>query len=188
MILILSVAVVGVVAYAFLNEGLLTAVTMCANVVLAGLAAFGFYEPLADELEKALAGSILDGCEDALSLSLVFCAVMGVLRLATNNLAHTEIELPARAQQALSAVAGATAGYLLAGFLVCMVATLPLPEKFLGYDGPWSPDEPAQRKILPPDRVWLALMHHAGLGPFAAEGKTFDQEGTWPLRYARRRA
>ena len=188
MILLLTFATIGIVVYAFLNEGLLTAIAMCVNVMLAGLVAFSFHEPMADELEKFLAGSVLEHCEDALCLVLLFCGTIGLLRLATNNLAHTEMELPALFQQIASAVVASVGGYLLAGFLVCVLSTLPIGERFFGYEGPWNADEPAQRKILPPDRVWLALMHRAGLGPFSTGEGTFDPEGTWPLRHARRRA
>jgi hypothetical protein len=40
---------------------------------------------------------------------------------------------------------------------------------------------------MPSDRVWLALMHRAGLYAFANDTETFDPHGTFELRYARYR-
>lgn len=195
MIAILTLLVTAAVAYALVREGLLTAVTMLVNVVLAGLVAFNFYEPISDELEKMLVGTFLEKTEDALVLTLLFTGALGVLRVATNNLANQELDLPALPQQIATALVGAVTGYLLAGFLTCMVSTLPLPEKFLGYE---AADESPLRRYLPADRVWLGMMYHAGAGPFSQgqatpEGlpatlpATHDPEGSFPLRYARLR-
>jgi len=110
------------------------------------------------------------------------------LRVVTHNLANTEMGLAAIVQQVGSVAVGLVSGYLLAGFLVCMLQTLPWSEKFLGFDSSVDPQGSAIRRVMPPDRVWLALMHRAGAGPFSNEGATtFDPEGTYELRYARQR-
>jgi hypothetical protein len=189
MILFLSIAVMLAVAYVYFREGILTAVTMLVNVFIAGLVAFNFYEPLADGLESMFAGSFLEKTEDALALFGLFAGSLGLLRLATHNLATSELGLPALGQQVGAGVVGLLTGYLLAGFLVCMLQTLPWGEKFLGFD-PDAPQAGAQpmRRVLPPDRVWLALMHRAGAGPLSeSTPNVFDPEGTFELRYARLR-
>src|SRR3954466_14948913 len=88
-----------IVAYCFFREGVLTSICMTVNVFLAGLVAFNFFEPLAGELESTFSGSFLEGCEDALCLSVLFALTLGVLRVITHNLANAEVELPALAQQ-----------------------------------------------------------------------------------------
>ncbi len=93
---------------------------------------------------------------------------------------------------------GLVAGYLVAGFWTCVLQTLPWHENFLGFQ-PRLEAESAWRTYLPPDRVWLALMRHAGAGPFTwkridpnAESiydqfSTFDPDATFELRYQRYR-
>jgi hypothetical protein len=188
MILVLSLAVVAIAAYARVREGLLTALTLLINVLLSGLVAFNYFEPVAAELHKAFKGSFLDGYEDALALFALFAAPLALLRVVCNNLAPAELDLPALPQQIASAAVGGLTGYLLAGFLVCAMQTLPWGERFLGFDATVEPQGSAIRRVMPPDRVWLALMHRAGAGPFSNEGATtFDPDGTFELRYARQR-
>ena len=55
------VLIMAVIAYAFWREGPLTAFAMCANVLVAGLLAFNFWEPVAEALDSGFSGSFLDG-------------------------------------------------------------------------------------------------------------------------------
>jgi hypothetical protein len=188
MILIFAVLIMVAVAYSQIREGILTAVTTLFNIILAGLVTFMLFEPLAEELGKMMAGSVFDQMEDAIAMFVLFAAALGGLRLATNNLANQDLEMPALPQQIGTAIIGLIAGYFLAGFLVVMVSTMPIQENFLGYEAGVQDGEPAVRRYLPPDRVWLALMQHAGKPPgLGYGGKTFDPEGTFPLRYAKKR-
>lgn len=188
MILFLSLGVIGAVAYAASREGLLTALTGLVNVLLSGLVAFNFFEPLAEQLESVFRGTMLDGFEDGTALFALFSITLAVLRVTTNNLASQELDLPAMVQQVSSIGVSVLTGYLLAGFLVCMVQTLPLNERFLGFDASVEPNVSGLRQVLPPDRVWLAMMNRAGRMPFSQEdASTFDPEGTFELRYAKGR-
>jgi hypothetical protein len=188
MLFLLCAALSLAVAYAYFREGLMTAVTMMINVLLAGLITFNFYEPLAAEMESALAGSFLAGFEDALCLFGLFTLSLGALRAITHNLASSELALPPAVQQGGAALFGLLTGYLVVGFLMCLLQTLPLNDKFLGFESQVDPGGPGLRRVLPPDRVWLALMHRAGAGPFAQGAPSpFDPEGTFELRYARLR-
>jgi len=191
------------VAYAYLREGMFTACAMCINVFAAGLIAFNFWEPLADLLDPTLSETFLAGYEDALCLVILFCLTLGLLRLATNNMAHKEIEYPPAVLRGGAAAFGMVTGYLVSGFLVCVLQTLPWHQNFMGfqYDYPKDSPTPAVRKVLPPDRVWLALMHRAGAYAFAnnqVEGAddqqspyerylTFDRDCNFELRYGRYR-
>src|SRR5438128_1077079 len=115
MLIFLTVAIMIAVAYCFVREGVLTALCMTVNVVLAGVVAFEFFEPLADEMESMVKDTFLDGTEDALCLALLCAVTLGVLRAVTNNLASSELRLHPRGQQAAAAVLGLLCGYLLAG-------------------------------------------------------------------------
>src|SRR5262245_20252220 len=76
----------------------------------------------------------------------------------------------------------------------------------MGFEPEYRPSAPAAalRKVLPPDRVWLAMMQRAGAYPFANNEEkpggvlsgdgapvdryvTFDKQGSFSLRYARLR-
>jgi hypothetical protein len=188
MLILLTLAVMLIVAYSYFREGMLTALTMLVNILLAGVVTFNFFEPLANALESSFEGSFLAGFEDAICLFGLFAASLGLLRLVTNNLANHELQLPAMAQQIGASLVGLVAGYLLAGFLFCMVQTLPLPEKFMDFDYEAESGGAKLRRFVPPDRVWLALMSKIGAGPLSqSDAVTFDPEATFELRYARLR-
>jgi hypothetical protein len=198
MLAFFSILMMLVVAYAHWREGLFTAVTMCVNVFLAGLIAFNFFEPLAELLDAAFARSYLHGYEDFLVLLLLFSATLIALRTVTNNLSSTQIEFQPLPQQFGGALVGLITGYLLSGILVCMLETLPWHESFIDFELRRG-DEPAVRSYLPPDRMWLAMMHNAGAGAFCrgevnptAESDydrypTFDRDGKFEMNYLRYR-
>jgi hypothetical protein len=206
----LTLLIMLAVAYAQLREGLFTACTMFCNVLLAGLIAFNFWEPLADSLESVFSGTFLNGYEDAVCLVFLFCLSLGVLRAATNAMSRTQIRFPEFVQRGGGVLFGLLTGYLVSGFLVCTLQTLPWSENFMSFNPNYERgSESSARQILPPDRVWLAIMHragayafsskedpNAGAGGFAAGSAqdpyvrryiTFDKYGTFELRYARYR-
>jgi hypothetical protein len=189
MLLFFTLAVMGVVAYAASREGLLTAITSLANVMISGLIAFNFFEPIANELEEMLRGTFLAGFEDAVALFVPFAATLGLLRVVTNNLANTDVELPALLGQVGSGAVALVTGYLVAGFLVVVFQTLPWGDKFLGFEYNADANTPKVRNLMPPDRVWLAMMNRAG-STALSQGEdyvTFDPEGSFEMRYARLR-
>ena len=57
-----------------------------AVVIIAGVAAFALFEPLADWLEPSLSGGTLSGYEDFIALALTFAAAFVALRNITNRL------------------------------------------------------------------------------------------------------
>ena len=198
----ITVVIMLSVAYAYLREGLFTACTMAVNVFLAGLVAFNFWEPLASTLDPMLAGTFLHGYEDAFCLSALFSLVLGLLRTLTNNLAGSRVEYQGWLQSGGAILFGLITGYLASGFLVCMLQTLPWHENFMFFEPKYETGpEHLFRHVLPPDRVWLGLMHRAGAYAFSnhADPKqaasalyydryiTFDKYGNFELRYARYR-
>jgi hypothetical protein len=197
-----TVVITLIVAYVFYLEGAVTACAMFCNTVLAGLIAFNFWEPLADVVGPTLNGTFLAGFEDAFCLIALFAIPLGLLRLTTNSLTNKRVELPMAVQTVGGVLFGLATGYLTAGFLLCMLQTLPWHENFMHFDARYdSGSEQAVRRVMPPDRVWLALMYRAGAVPFCNEEdprqanssnrylryQTFDQYGSFELRYARYR-
>jgi hypothetical protein len=186
----LTVLMMLMVAYAFWRQGVLPAFAMAVNILLAGLVAFSFFEPIAAELDPMLAGSFLHGYEDSLCLMGLFTLTLMLLRWAANALLHSTIEYHVVVQRGGAILFGLMAGYLAAGFLICVAQTLPLDQHFLKFEARIEPAGPAAkvRRILPPDRVWLALMHRASEGSLSwGEDSSFDPDGSYELRYSERR-
>jgi uncharacterized membrane protein required for colicin V production len=196
----LTVVIMLLVAYAYSREGLFTACTMAINVFLAGLVAFNFWEPLADLLDPMLSGSILQGYEDAFCLVLLFAMVLGLLRAITNNLASSRVQFDGWLQNGGGILFGLMTGYLVSGFLLCTVQTLPWHENFMFFEPKYEAGpEHLLRHVLPPDRAWLGLMHRAGAYAFSNREDprpspssrdydrylTFDKYGNFEMRYAR---
>lgn len=186
MLTFVTILIVLGLAGLFFVQGLSTAFTTFCNVILAGLIAFNFWEPLADLLEPPLSRSFFAGYEDAICLTALFAVAFGLLRITTNALSGAAIDFHPLAQRAGGVFFGLATGYLLAGFVVCVFQTLPWHENFAGYEPDWQAHQSGFEDLIPPDRVWLALMHRAGKNSFGRPGhSTFDPEATFVIRYAR---
>jgi uncharacterized membrane protein required for colicin V production len=198
MIVVATLLIMLAGAYAQYRNGLFTSVAMLFMVFISGLVAFGFWEPIADFLDRVFQNNALAGCEDMIALTLLFSVTLFALRVATNYIAPDLIDEHGALQHFGGAAVGLVTGYFVAGFLICAVQTLPLDERFLGFE-PREPGEPAYRSIYPSDRVWLTMMRHAGAVPFSWKEEdpeattsmeryaTFDRDGTFELRYLRYR-
>jgi Colicin V production protein len=179
----------GVSAYALWSWGALRAFCVCCNTVLAGLVAFNFFEPAATFLDPHLESSGLGGVEDAFCLLMIFGATFVALHLITKFLANKWPDYHPYLQRGGAAFFGLIAGYLLAGVLVVALDTLPFGPTFPGFQGKVAPEArwSRLRRVLPPDRVWLAMMHRASVGSFTRGGPTFDADGSFEFRYQRLR-
>jgi hypothetical protein len=203
MLAVFTLLLMLITAYAFWREGLMTAVTMFGNVLLAGLVAFNFWEPIADLVDPMVAGTFLAGYEDSICLMALFTATLATFRLITNSLANTDLDYPGALWRAGNVLLGLATGYLVAGFLVCVFQTLPWHENFLWFEWRYDPSAPTAplRQFLPPDRVWLSLMRYTGSHGFSDRVDeqvkepesldqlyvTFDPYATFEVRYARYR-
>jgi hypothetical protein len=195
---IITILVSLALGYAYLREGLFTAFTMCCNLIISGLVAFNFWEPLADMLDSPLSNSVLHGYEDIFCLLALFCVTLGALRTVTNMLANAQITLPPLVDRGGGVLFGIITGYLATGFLMCAFQTMPWHENFMFFD-PSYDSSSGLRRVMPPDRVWLAMMFRAGAYPFSNKQDsatkdpesyydqfyTFDKSGTFEYRYAR---
>lgn len=204
MLVFLTIVLMLACAYVFLVEGLFTSCIMCVNVILAGLITFNFWEPVADQLDPTLGGY-----EDTAVMVIFFSLTLGLLRLATNTMVYEDVEFYPLVRQIGGAIMGLIIGFLVAGFMACVLQTLPWHEHFMAFEWKYDPSEGPARTVLPPDRVWLAMMRHAGSYPLADEEDkdvrsvgsryfkqdpdpydrfvTFDKYSTFELRYARYR-
>ena len=187
MLIILTIVIMLIVAYAFYLQGVLTAFCMMVNVFLAGLIAFNFWEPIAKQLEQPFNGSVVQGFEDFICLVGLFSVTLILLRLATNAFAPTEPDLHPALQQGGAIACGLLTGYLVAGFLSCALQTLPVEEDFFGFSARVGRSGDGIRGVMPPDRVWLALMRRGSTGPLSASDEGFDPRAYFELGYQRHR-
>lgn len=189
LLVLFTLIVMAAGAYAFWRQGVLPAFAMFVNILLAGLVAFNFFEPIAEQLDSMFTDSFLHGYEDSLSLIVLFCLTLLFLRWASNELIHTIIQYNPVLQQGGAVLFGVLAGYLVAGFLVCVAQTMPFDEHFLHFEARIEARSASGklRRILPPDRVWLALMHRASKESFDWDENTFDPDASFELRYAHER-
>jgi hypothetical protein len=204
----LTVVIMLAVGYAYLREGVFTACTMFVNTLIAGLVAFNFWEPIADMLDPNFADYFLHGYEDCIVLVALFAVTLGILRMITNAICRTEMEYPQWLRRGGGFLFGMATGYIVCGFLLCVLQTLPWHEEFMFFPSPSKmAAEPRKglSRVLPPDLVWLAMMNRAGaytfannqdenplaeasdFKPYYKEYATFDKYGTFELRYARYR-
>ncbi|HEX5271106.1 MAG TPA: CvpA family protein [Gemmataceae bacterium] len=184
---LLSLLVIGAVCYAFWREGPLTGFAMCINILIAGVLAFNFWEPIADQLGPAFDDTFAKGIEDCVALMLVFLPVLMLLRWLCNAIAPTYLEYPPALYRGGAVVCGLVAGYLLSGFLVCAIQTLPLQREFMGFEPYKAGDSHPMRKFLPGDLVWLAMMNRLSGAALSAGEERFDPRANFELRYARYR-
>lgn len=196
MLLIVATVIIMLAAgWAQYRNGLFSSIYLFFAVLISGLVAFGFWEPLADLVDQSLQRNAraVQGCEDFLVLCILFGASLFLMRLGHQYLAPEMIDEHGTLQHLGAAAVGLLTGYFVAGFLACAVQTLPLDERFLDFE-PRAANESGIRSMFPPDRVWLALMRNASQTPFGwKEDKfeggpvVFDREGTFELRYLRYR-
>jgi hypothetical protein len=214
--LFLTVLVMAAIAYAQFKEGVFTSFVMLVNVMIAGVVACNFFEPLADLMADITKGTFMQGTEDFIMLVLLFLITLTALRFATNNIAPTEIEFHPILFQAGSILCALLTGYVLVGFFVVAMQTLPLDEHFMGFEAEVTTEPSYQylhrsgsstadkretagekrggemlRRIFPPDRIWLAMMQRASYGSLGngdrSERNGFDPQSNFPLRYERYR-
>jgi hypothetical protein len=186
----LTVVIMVIVGYASWREGLLTAFCAFCNVLFSGIIAFNFWEPLAAVIDSMAAESFLHGYEDFLCLTILFLIPLVSLRWLTNQLAHRMPDFHTALQHGGSVIFGMASGYLIGGFLVCVLQTLPWHERFMNFNPEQDPNAPGAglRRILPSDRLWLAMMHRLSSGRLEWEDtNAFDRNGNFELRYARYR-
>lgn len=195
MLIVATIVIMLAAAWAQYRNGLFTSVYLLMSVLVSGLVAFGFWEPLADMVDQGLQRNLkaIQGCEDFLVLCILFGVSLLLLRLAHQYLVPEMIDQHGALQHFGAAAVGLITGYFVAGFLTCAMQTLPLDERFLDFE-PRTATESGARSLFPPDRVWLALMRNSSQSPFGwkedrIEGGpvVFDREGTFELRYLRHR-
>jgi len=160
-------------------RGLFRAARFFFLILAAGFLAFNFWEPVAGGLDRLADGA---PAADALSLSFLFVVFLLGLWLAARRIVPGDMSFPPWTKRLGGAAFGLGTGYLLAAILICILQTLPVGQRFLGYD----PEKGIG--LGSPDRVWLALVHRtSGQVLDRMDEDWFDADGSFILRYQRYR-
>ncbi len=153
MILFALIAIVGVITWLLSQEGIWGAASTLVCVVLSGLVAMNFYEPVAMYL-TFFVPAIADYADFGALVVLFGGGVIG-LRELTEYLAPLDIRVPDLLDTIGKWGFAAATGYVTTGILLTALHTAPLPRQFLDF----RPEAPTFFGIAP-DRQWLAFTQY----------------------------
>ncbi|HVJ67385.1 MAG TPA: CvpA family protein [Caulifigura sp.] len=197
MIDLLLLAIIGVVTYCVASEGPWGAATTFVAVILAGLLAMNFFEPLAGMFPAAFDWQMR---ADIIALLGLFAAGVTGLRMAAEYLMPTQIEVSPIVYDGGRWGFGLLTGYATAAIVLTALHTAPLGKDLsLGF----RPNENNFFGIggveSAPDRLWLSFTQYVSENIFTTgnvfdrsefpryRGKPPEQWSSFPIRYADRR-
>lgn len=161
----------GCAAYLFLKGTLAQGVAMIFNALIAGFAAFGFYEMLADYLVKYSPGVAV--WAPMICFLLLFVLVFAILQAASMQLSKEKIDFGKLPEQIGRPVAGVILGYIVTGHLLVAAAMAPIPSQY-PYprfdDRNPNPSEPS-KPLLSPDGFVAGLFGTLSTGSFSPIGE-----------------
>lgn len=183
LIVIVMVATIG-------GDGLWSNTITLFNLVVAGLLATNFWEPVVGLLmEKATPRAVYTW--DLVVLWLLFAISYSILRVFTDLLSKHRLRLPKPLDIAGGYVMSIWIAWVLVCFTMFTLHTAPLSREFLG--GGFTAEQPMIFGLAP-DRQWLAFVQKSSLGSLSRmtsdsdpERHVFDRHGDFMLRYATRR-
>ncbi|WP_437229714.1 CvpA family protein [Planctomicrobium sp. SH661] len=156
MIDLLLLAIFGVVVWMVGSDGPWSAAIGFVSVLLSGLVAMNYFEPLANFLQSTVAGSYdWQHRIDIICLLGLFAGGIFALRALGEVLLPTYAELHGLVYQAAQWGFAALAGYVVMAVICTSLHVAPLPREFLGF-------APERGNLLgtAPDRQWLALTQY----------------------------
>lgn len=175
-----------VACFVFLmNAGLWTNTLTLVNVLVAGLLAMNYFEPLAAWLDSQQP-SLTYWC-DFFAIWLIFAVAYSALRAVTDFASHVKVKFFLPVDRVGGIVMAAWVAWIMMGFATATLHTAPLARNFLGS----FQNDPDTKMLfgLGPDRYWLGWVRRESLGPLCRFGQLvpFDPRGDYILRYGMRR-
>jgi hypothetical protein len=161
MIDIILVAILGGVTWFVASEGAWTAGTTFICVLLAGLLAMNFYEPLTLILAKSLPAQ--EARLDMIALIGLFAGFVFLFRFAAEKFAPTYVQVPGMVDNVGRWLFSFATGYVAMAFLLTALHTAPLPREFFGF----KPERANLFNAVAPDRQWLGFTQYVTEKAFA---------------------
>ncbi|WP_417847599.1 CvpA family protein [Thalassoglobus sp.] len=200
MINFLLLAILIGVTYFVANEGPQGAAISLFAVILAGLIAMNFFEPLAEFIASSLGNSFeWQNRSDIIAMLLLFAGGVTLIRLMGDHLFPTYAEVTPMFYEVSRWGLGLFTGYITMAILLTSLHVAPLPREFIGF----TPEGNNFLSITAPDREWLAFTQYVSeksmkrSGNRIFDGAEFPSNPTevstqriwasFPIRYAARR-
>jgi hypothetical protein len=175
-------AILAAVTGMLVREGLWRSTLMFFNVLTAATVATAWFSPLATVLEEQIKGYAR--LVDFLSIWLIFCAVLALLRELTDRMSPTSLVFPPLVERIGGGLMAFLTGWIMMAFTAATLHTAPVTR-----DDVQPTPEARMFFGLAPDRKWLGWVRGSSLtGPFSrGPDLVFDKEADFILRYADRR-
>jgi hypothetical protein len=196
MIDLLLLVILAIVTYCVASEGPWGAATTFIAVILAGLLAMNFFEPVAAMFPQTMEWQTR---ADIIALLGLFALFVTGLRMAAEYLMPTQLEVNPLVYDGGRWGFGLLTGYVTAAILLTSFHTAPLSRDFLGFKSQGNNFFSLGGVENAPDRQWLAFTQYVSENIFTT-GNVFDKSEfsryrgkpteTWssfPIRYADRR-
>ncbi|MCH8829719.1 MAG: CvpA family protein [Planctomycetes bacterium] len=194
---VILIAIFGIVTWSVAAEGAGGAGVILIGVILSGLLAMNFFEPLADFLERNISASPE---WDVLCLVGLFVVFVFIYRIGADRLSPGFPQMQPMVYEVGRWSCGALTGYVTMAFLATALHTAPFPRDFWGQFPPELDRREGPLSSSGPDYQWLGFTQYVSEKVFSHPrgGRVFDgpkyrageHEGRWPsfpIRYATRR-
>lgn len=153
LILISLIAIVAIIAYLLSIEGIWTAASTLLCVIISGLIAMNFFEPLALYLTYFIPA--MAAYADFVALVGLFGALVFGLRELTEYLCPTDVRVPDLLDTIGKYGFAAATGYVTMAFLLTALHTAPLPREIFDFRA----ESPVFFGLYP-DRQWLGFTQY----------------------------
>ena len=182
--IVLILLFVGVFA-SVMTQGLWSNTLTLVNLLLAGLIATNYYEPVADYFDRQEPSFTY--IWDFVAIWLLFGFAMVALRFATDYLSQVKVRFFMPVEKVGGVIMAIWVSWIALCFTTAAFHTAPLARHFLG----GFQQEPDSKMFfgLQPDRVWLGWMHRESAGTLSrfSGARPFDENGDFIVRYSNRR-
>lgn len=196
MVDILLIAIIGIVTYCVASEGPWGAATTFIAVILAGLLAMNFFESFAGMFPSDFEWQVR---ADIICLLGLFAAIVTGLRMASEKLMPTQIEVSPLLYDGGRWGFGFLTGYATAAIVLTALHTAPLSRDFMGFKPNGNNFFGIGGVEMAPDRLWIAFTQYVSENIFTT-GNVFDRSefpryrgkqpevwSSFPIKYADRR-
>jgi uncharacterized membrane protein required for colicin V production len=161
-------ALILLMTYALMSEGVWGAAVMFFNVLFSGLITFNFYEPLAELIDSTGIGW---GFSDTFSMLFIFCISVVLLRMTTESLAPAMLRFPMPIDHVGRFLFGLGTSLLTVAILLLSCHTAPVHKKIFGTID-YNRKPPFGLGL---DHKWLGFFQYTTGGIFARYGSgAFD--------------
>lgn len=148
--------ILGLITWCVASEGAWGAAFMFLTVLMSGMLAMNFFEPLADMLDGLGLGPDWSYRWDFVALVGLFAALVFGLRTALEKLMPTLVLVQPLSFDIVRWLCGLATGYVTMAFLLTALHTAPLPREFMGF----TPERKNLFNFSAPDRQWLGFTQY----------------------------